>query len=100
MFLSLIKFNGEIGPKSNLLSLPNEAGGCARNKICLNCDKKLKKLKVQALLVSSSNTHICLYFHLRPYNRESTASRPICEVKHVLAQIVVRWVTTREVWVL
>ena len=40
------------------------------------------------------------YFHLRPYNRESTASRPICEVKHVLAQIVVRWVTTREVWVL
>jgi hypothetical protein len=42
----------------------------------------------------------CTKVYLRPYTRESTASRPICEVKHVLAQIVVRWVTTREVWVL
>ena len=41
---------------------------------------------------------VCL--HLRPYNRESTASRLICEVKHVLARIVVRWGTTREVRVL
>ena len=38
--------------------------------------------------------------YLRPYNRESTASRLICEVKHVLARIVVRWGTTREVRVL
>jgi hypothetical protein len=38
--------------------------------------------------------------HLRPYDRENTASRPICEVKHVPAWIVVRWVTTREVQVL
>ena len=38
--------------------------------------------------------------HERPYNRENTASRLICEVKHVLAWIVVRWGTTREVRVL
>ena len=38
--------------------------------------------------------------YLRPYSRESTASRLICEVKHVLAWIVVRWGTTREVQVL
>jgi hypothetical protein len=39
-------------------------------------------------------------YHLRPYNDENTASRLICEVKHRLARIVVRWGTTREVRVL
>ena len=38
--------------------------------------------------------------HERPYNRENTASRSICEVKHVLVWIVVRWGTTREVQML
>ncbi len=42
----------------------------------------------------------CVDGYLRPYSRESTASRLICEVKHVLARIVVRWGTTREVRVL
>ena len=49
------------------------------------------------LYIINLNCTNFVYHYLRPYNRESTASRPICEVKHVLAQIVVRWVTTREV---
>ena len=32
----------------------------------------------------------------RPYIHDSTASRPICEVKHVLAELVLRWGTTLE----
>ena len=32
----------------------------------------------------------------RPYIHESTASRPICEVKHVLVELVLRWGTTLE----
>ena len=36
----------------------------------------------------------------RPYNRENTASRRICEVKQFPAWVVVRWVATREVRVL
>ena len=38
--------------------------------------------------------------HERPYDRENTASRLICEVKHVPVWIVVRWGTTREVQML
>jgi hypothetical protein len=33
---------------------------------------------------------------LRPYTAESTGSRPIPEVKQLLAQSVLRWETTRE----
>ena len=32
----------------------------------------------------------------RPYNDDSTASRSLCEVKHRLAQLVLRWGTTLE----
>jgi hypothetical protein len=32
----------------------------------------------------------------RPYNDDSTASRPLCEVKHRLARLVLRWGTTLE----
>jgi hypothetical protein len=32
----------------------------------------------------------------RPYNDDSTASRPLCEVKHHLARLVLRWGTTLE----
>ena len=38
--------------------------------------------------------------HERPHDRENTASRLICEVKHVPVWIVVRWGTTREVQML
>ena len=38
--------------------------------------------------------------HERPYDRENTASRLICEVKHIPVWIVVRWGTTREVQML
>jgi hypothetical protein len=37
--------------------------------------------------------HCC---QLRPYTAESTGSRPIPEVKQLLAQSVLRWETTRE----
>jgi hypothetical protein len=36
----------------------------------------------------------------RPYNDDSTASRPLCEVKHRLARLVLRWGTTVESLVL
>jgi hypothetical protein len=36
----------------------------------------------------------------RPYNDDSTASRPLCEVKHRLARLVLRWGTTLESLVL
>jgi hypothetical protein len=32
----------------------------------------------------------------RPYNVDSTASRPLCEVKQHLARLVLRWGTTLE----
>ena len=38
--------------------------------------------------------------HSRPYNDENTASRSLSEVKHRLAQLVLRWGTTLESWVL
>ena len=41
-----------------------------------------------------------LIFQLRPYTQESTGSRPISEVKLVMAKSVLRWVTTREYFVL
>ena len=37
---------------------------------------------------------------VRPHYSESTTSRPICEVKHCQAQLVLRWAITRESWVL
>ena len=37
---------------------------------------------------------------VRPYAHDSTASRQLSEVKHVPAQLVLRWVTTLEPWVL
>ena len=37
---------------------------------------------------------------IRSYHGGSTASRPNCEVKHLWAQSVLRWGTTRESWVL
>lgn len=37
---------------------------------------------------------------LRPYIAEHTGSRPISEVKLLLAQSVLWWGTTREYWVL
>jgi hypothetical protein len=36
----------------------------------------------------------------RPYNDDNTASRPLCEVKHRLARLVLRWGTTLESLVL
>jgi exo-beta-1,3-glucanase (GH17 family) len=36
----------------------------------------------------------------RPYQHDSTASRLLSEVKHVRAQLVLRWGTTLESWVL
>jgi hypothetical protein len=39
-------------------------------------------------------------FQLRPYTLGSTGSRPISEVKLVMAQSVLWWGTTREYWVL
>jgi hypothetical protein len=36
----------------------------------------------------------------RPYNSDSTASRSLCEVKHYLARLVLRWGTTLETRVL
>ena len=44
--------------------------------------------------------YVCMKDHERPYDRENTASRLICEVKHVPVWIVVRWGTTREVQML
>ena len=38
--------------------------------------------------------------HSRPYNDENTASRSLSEVKHHLSQLVLRWGTTLESWVL
>ena len=46
---------------------------------------------------------VCLFcsFHQeRPYQHDSTASRLLSEVKHVRAQLVLRWGTTLESWVL
>ena len=43
--------------------------------------------------------HICtteMSCQLLPYEDESTASRPICKVKHLTAQSVLRWGTTWE----
>ena len=57
----------------------------------------------------SQNLHCCGCYglwlerfssHNRPYNHESTASRSLSEVKHGLAQLVLRWGTTLESWVL
>ena len=56
--------------------------------------------KVASLGVDLPCRHAPRQLHLRPYNRESTASRPICEVKHVLVWIVVRSGRTREVQML
>ena len=36
----------------------------------------------------------------RPHHDDSTASRSLCEVKHHRAQLVLRWGTTLESWVL
>ena len=43
----------------------------------------------------------CVYVDLtgaqeRPYHSDSTASRPLCEVKHCRARLVLRWGTTLE----
>ena len=51
-------------------------------------------------IVWSLYMHESLCYHERPYDRENTASRLICEVKHVPVWIVVRWGTTREVQML
>jgi hypothetical protein len=40
------------------------------------------------------------YFRERPYQHDSTASRPLSEVKHVRAWLVLRWGTTLESQVL
>lgn len=56
------------------------------------------------LLVETYILHIKLlytiihihYFSLRSYRDENTVSRPICEVKHHWACLVLRWVTTGE----
>ena len=45
-----------------------------------------------------SNTKFRLFNRVRPYAHDSTASRQLSEVKHVLAQLVLRWVTTLEPW--
>lgn len=44
------------------------------------------------LCIHAPNTN----FQLLPYEDESTASRPICKVKHLTAQSVLRWGTTWE----
>ena len=40
-----------------------------------------------------------IYLRVRPYYAENTTSRPICEVKQRQAQVVLRSVMTRELWV-
>ena len=40
------------------------------------------------------------YKQERPYKHDSTASRPLSEVKHALAVLVLRWGTTLESTVL
>jgi hypothetical protein len=48
--------------------------------------------------------YCCSYYYMstnlpqqeRPYNSDSTASRSLCEVKHCLARLVLRWGTTLE----
>ena len=41
-----------------------------------------------------------VYWQERPYHDDSTASRLLSEVKHRRAQLVLRWGTTLESWVL
>jgi hypothetical protein len=60
-----------------------------------------KCLLLQTLLIISSYPLLPpLLSQLRPYTPESTGSRPISEVKQVLAQSVLWWGTTREYCVL
>ena len=71
--------------------------------------KKTLRLKISKSLVDSSclvilviytisiNTNYLLGIQLRPYTLESTGSRPISEVKLVMARVVVLWVTKCEV---
>ena len=52
--------------------------------------------------MKAANTHEFILqrasanFQLRPYNRDNTGSCQITEVKLVLAELVLRWVTTLE----
>ena len=43
---------------------------------------------------------VYIVLYERSYNKNYTPSRPLWEVKSCLAQLVVRWVTTCEAWVL
>lgn len=54
----------------------------------------------RVIYIISINTNYLLGIQLRPYTLESTGSRPISEVKLVMAQSVLWWGTTREYWVL
>jgi hypothetical protein len=48
------------------------------------------------VLVVGSRTTSKLSQQERPYHDDSTASRPLCEVKHHRARLVLRWGTTLE----
>ena len=64
------------------------------NNQCHTCNAAVRALKVGHIVILTStllSTAIGL---------ESTASRPICEVNRSAAQLVPRWGTTRESWVL
>ena len=53
--------------------------------------------QVQGARFKHNNQHVTtLYFWIRPYCAESTASRPISEVKLRQASLVLGWETTRE----
>ena len=55
-------------------------------------------LKVQQVLVycrAADNVDV-VSAQERPYHSDSTASRPLCEVKHCRARLVLRWGTTLE----
>lgn len=52
------------------------------------------------LIVALLSSRYYSILHPRPQDSESTASRPICAVNQSAAQLVPRWGTTRESWVL
>lgn len=91
-------------------------GGCAlrwnHHLFCLHCErlssflfKRGKKKRKHSARVRRKATTIFasplfINFCVRPYYVENTVSRLICEVKPRQARWVLRWVTTRETWVL
>ena len=51
---------------------------------------------MKSIWYSGSIVHFSLVWQERPYHDDSTASRPLCEVKHHRARLVLRWGITLE----